>query len=159
MKTGRRCTRTRNSVKMVVLSVILLPQRTFYLRNFAIVEGYAHAQTSPQPCGDTPPDGTCHMRDGTTERHRTYADRAADTTAERGMSTQGLHFLGCGLIEFYDFSVSLYKITCIRENESKLSFRSFALSLYKIGCGSAMPRMVKLCFPNLSLRSPFTIFV
>lgn len=36
--------------------------------------------------------------------------------------------------------------------------RIIFVSLYKIVCGSAKPRLVKLCFPFLSLLSSFTIF-
>ena len=36
--------------------------------------------------------------------------------------------------------------------------RIIFVSLYKIVCGSAKPRLVKLCFPFLPLLSSFTIF-
>ena len=54
--------------------------------------------------------------------------------------------------------LSLHKISCAREIESKLSFCSFALSLHKISFGSAIASLIKLRFQNLLLHSPCIIF-
>ena len=54
--------------------------------------------------------------------------------------------------------LSLHKISCTREIESKLSFRSFALSLHKISFGSAIASLIKLRFQNLLQHSPCIIF-
>ena len=74
-----------------------------------------------------------------------------------------LHKISCtreieSKLSFRSLALSLHKISCAREIESKLSFRSFALSLHKISFGSAIASLIKLRFQNLLLHSPCIIF-
>ena len=110
-----------------------MPLRTFYLRNFAIVERKTHVAAVSVPHSVTTYGGALHLCDHTAERHASGGVRDCRAAASRRKGIPELHFLGCAVRFFYYFSVSLHKTGRTRELKNKLLFHSFALSLHKTG--------------------------